>query len=454
MNNLLARLGPSSASGMVPTMRAALLAALAAPAALVVAAAAPAAWPVIPALGLTLLALVLFDALLAGPYRNLQIIAPGDCEVGEAARIGVLADLPGSACGRADLALSLDPRIAAGGRLDIRLRRGTEGEAQVWHGSATVTPSRRGMGMIARGWLRWQGPLGIGARQREVDLDQAMRVWPNLSAVRSPALQTFLKDSQFGLIARRMRGEGTQFEALADYQPGMDRRRIDWKASARHMHLYAKEYENERNNPIVFAFDCGQAMCEPVAGLPRIDRAVSAALATAYVALKGGDRVALYGFAARPELLTPFVTDARDFHRLQRAAAGLDYHAQEPNFTLALASLSGRLARRSMIVIFSDFTDPTSAELMIESVSRLVSRHVVLFVTMHDAELDEIAGAEPDSMGDLAMAVSADGLLRQRALVLQRLRQIGVDVVEAPWDQVGTRVIDGYLRIKRAGRIG
>ena len=52
------------------------------------------------------------------------------------------------------------------------------------------------------------------------------------------------------------------------------------------------------------------------------------------------------------------------------------------------------------------------------------------------------------------MAVSADGLLRQRALVLQRLRQIGVDVVEAPWDQIGTRVIDAYLNIKRAGRIG
>ncbi|MFM5908380.1 MAG: DUF58 domain-containing protein, partial [Novosphingobium sp.] len=148
-----------------------------------------------------------------------------------------------------------------------------------------------------------------------------------------------------------------------------------------------------------------------------------------------------------------FVTDARDFHRLQRAAAGLDYHTQEPNFTLALASLSSRLARRSLIVIFSDFTDPTSAELMIESVSRLVSRHVVLFVTMSDAELEDIAAGEPASMGGLAMAVSADGLLRQRALVLQRLRQIGVDVIEAPWNHIGTRVIDAYLNIKRAGRI-
>jgi uncharacterized protein (DUF58 family) len=85
--------------------------------------------------------------------------------------------------------------------------------------------------------------------------------------------------------------------------------------------LFAKEFETERNNQIVFAFDCGQTMCEPLAGMPRIDRAVSAALLTSYVALKSGDRVALYGFAARPEVMTPFISDTRDFYRLQSEAA-------------------------------------------------------------------------------------------------------------------------------------
>ena len=54
--------------------------------------------------------------------------------------------------------------------------------------------------------------------------------------------------------------------------------------------------------------------------------------------------VALFGFAERPLLLTPFATDTRHFHRLQSAAAGLDYSAREPNFTLALATLSAEFA--------------------------------------------------------------------------------------------------------------
>ena len=54
----------------------------------------------------------------------------------------------------------------------------------------------------------------------------------------------------------------------------------------------------------------------------------------------------------------------------------------------------------------------------------------------------------------LTMAATADALLRQRALVLSRLRALGVDVIEAPHDRIGTRLIDAYLAIKRKGAIG
>lgn len=435
---------------ILPTARAALLAALAAPAALVVAAAAPGAWVVAPAAGLLLITLVLLDALLAGRLADWRLIVPEDAEIGEPLRIRVLADLAGGISGAAEVSLALDPRLETSGRVLIALSR-SEG---AWQGEASVTPNRRGTAALTYVWLRRSGPLGLGARQTSAPLDRQVRVWPDLSPVRSPALQHFLRDAQFGLIARRIRGEGTQFEALSEYEPGMDRRRIDWKTSGRHTKLYARENESERNNQIVFAFDCGQAMCEPVDGLPRIDRAVSAALTAAYVAMKGGDRVALFGFARRPQLLTPFFAETRRFNRLQSAAAAFDYHSEEPNFTLALATLAERLKRRSLIVLFSDFTDPTSAELMIESLGRLTNRHLVLFVTIEDSELAALEAAEPDSLDTLATAVAADTLSRQRALVLQRLRQLGIDVIEAPWQSIGYRLIDRYTDIKRNGAIG
>ena len=442
---------PRLASLIVPTRRAAAVLALAAPVALVVGATAPGAWIAAPLLGLALLVLIVIDAVLAGRLTSFEFTTIPEAEVGEESGLQVRAQFGGGWRSAVGCALATDPRLFAGGTTSFALPRLSDGSAQ---GAVMFVPNRRGTARFETLWLRWTGPLALGARMVRKPLGQEVRVWPNIGAVRSPALQTFLRDAQFGLIARRMRGEGTQFEALTDYQPGMDRRRIDWKSSARHVHLYAKEYETERNNQIVFAIDCGQAMCEPIDGIPRIDRAVSAALATAYVALRTGDRAAIFGFAARPEVMSPFVSSTREFYRLQQAAAALDYQAQEPNFTLAMASLTARLQRRSLIVVFSDFTDPTSAELMLESIGRLSRRHLVLFVTLEDAELQGIADAPPDDMQTLAMAVTADSLLRQRELVRLRLRQAGADVLEAPYASVGTRLIDAYLAIKRARAIG
>ena len=437
---------------IAPTERAAWLFAGLAPVAVVIAATAPGAWVIAPIIGVALLIMVIVDAQLSGRSAGWDIKSPVDVEVGQPAIIAVTARFASGRPRNVAAVLGCDPRLADGGRIAIALVPNDNEPG--WRGETSITPTRRGTAEIGRAWLRWEGPLGFGARQVAYPLEKAVRIWPDLSPVRSPDLQTFLRNAQLGLIARRIRGEGTQFEALSEYEPGMDRRRIDWKASARHTRLFARENESERNNQIMFAFDCGQAMCEPIDGLPRIDRAVSAALTCAYVALKGGDKCALFGFAQRPQIMTPFIGDARAFHRLQSAAAGLDYQATEPNFTLALATLTAKLKRRSLVVLFSDFTDPTSAELMVESLGRLVDKHLVLFVTITDSEIERLIAAPPSDIATIARSVTADTLAQQRKLVLGRLRRMGVDVIEAPWEAIGPRLIDRYFAIRGSEAIG
>ena len=437
---------------LVPTQRSAWLVAGFAPFAVVIAAFAPSVWIVAPGAALFLVALVVTDGLLAGPLAQWEIDAPRDTEIGGDCPLRFKATFRSGVRSAVEGALEFTPRLGESGKAELQLSASPDGDQM--EGAAIVHPVRRGTGLVSQAWLRWTGPLGLGARQTVRSLDKEVRIWPDLSPVRSPVLQTFLRDAQAGVIARRIRGEGTQFEALAEYEPGMDRRRIDWKASARHTRLYARENESERNNQIVFAFDCGQAMCEPVDGMPRIDRAVTAALTCAYVALKGGDKVALFGFAQRPQIMTPFASEPRSFHRLQSAAAGLDYTTGEANFTLALATLTAKLRRRSLVVLFSDFSDPTAAELMVESISRLVSKHLVLFVTITDSELECHIEEDPGDLATLARSVTADTLARQRRVVLERLRQMGVDVIEAPWQNVGPELIDHYFAIKSSEAIG
>jgi uncharacterized protein (DUF58 family) len=204
-----------------------------------------------------LLVLTLLDGLLAPRLRDLKFAAPADIEVGQPAQVSVHVEFSG-ALGRASprAALGFDPRLGTRGAAEFALALGPVPD--IWAGATELVSNRRGTGMLHDLWLRWNGPFGLAHRQAHRTLEQPVRIWPDLSPVRSPVLQAFMRDAQFGLIARRIRGEGTQFEALSEYQPGMDRRRIDWKASARHTRLYARENESERDNQIVFAFDCGR----------------------------------------------------------------------------------------------------------------------------------------------------------------------------------------------------
>jgi uncharacterized protein (DUF58 family) len=244
-------------------------------------------------------------------------------------------------------------------------------------------------------------------------------------------------------------GDGAEFHALTEFQSGMNRRAIDWKQSARHGMLLAKEYREERNQQIILAIDSGRLMCEPVGGLPRIDRALRAAMLLSYVGLKLGDRVGFYAFDAVPRLSSGAVSGASAFPLLQRLAANIDYSTEETNYTLGLTQLSGDLPRRSLIVIFTEFADTVSAELMIENVARLLKRHLVLFVVFRDEELEGIADREPVETDDVSRAVVADLLLREREVVIGRLRRLGVQIINARADQLDASLINTYLDLKR-----
>ena len=430
-----------------PTRRAIALAFLGAPIALIVGLMAPGLWLAGVAWVMLILGLVLLDAVLGADRRSLDMhvsgpsaLAAGDS--GEAtlhARFG-----KGASPARAEAAL------AAGGLLNIApdlARVPVTGKAA--DAAFSLTPLRRGEAMLERAWLRWTGPIGLAWKQRTQASALAIPILPNIRAVHEEALRLFSRNAPFGVKSQLETGEGSEFHALRDFQAGMDSRSIDWRRSARHGALLAKEFRTERNHHLIFAMDTGRLMSEPVLGLPRIDRALNAALLLAFVSLKLGDRVGLYSFDSRPRLSTGTVAGAASFPLLQRLAAGIDYCSDETNFTLGLTQLASELKRRSMIVVFTDFADSTSAELMIENLRRLLQRHLVLFVVFRDEELEALRSAEPVQPDDVSRAVIAHTLLRERDVVIERLRRLGVQIVDAPIDRMGPELLASYLDLKR-----
>jgi uncharacterized protein (DUF58 family) len=108
-----------------------------------------------------------------------------------------------------------------------------------------------------------------------------------------------------------------------------------------------------------------------------------------------------------------------------------------------------RLSRRSLIVVITDFVDTVTAELMVENLAHLSTRHLVLLVALQDPELAATVTAEPRSLEVMARALVAAELDRDRRVVFQRLRRLGVLCLEAPHQRIGAVLIDRYLTIKQ-----
>ena len=429
-----------------PTSRAVAVMAAGAPLALAIGLVHPGYWVAGAAWVALIGALCFADAVLGAPRdrTTLALEAPGVLGTAGVAPLRLTVAFERRPPRTAETAAEVGARLALTPDRTVSPVRDGEAAAEL-----ELAPVRRGDGEISRIWARWRGPFGLVWKQVSERPKKSIAITPNVAAVKEEAIRLFARDAAFGLKAQLETGDGSEFHALRELTPGMDRRAIDWKQSARHGKLLAKEFRTERNHPVVFAIDTGRLMCEPLLGVPRIDRAINAALLMAYVSLKLGDRVGFFGFDVRPHLYSGAVSGAHAFPFLQRIVARLDYSAEETNYTLGLSQLGASLERRTLIVIFTDFADTTSAQLMLENLGRLMKRHLVLFVIFRDEELEAIARREPVDPEAVSRAVTAEALLKERDLVIAKLARMGAQIVDAPAAAVGPSLLSAYIDLKR-----
>ncbi|NQY98646.1 MAG: DUF58 domain-containing protein [Henriciella sp.] len=432
---------------IAPTLRAIWLMLLGLPALLLIAILSPGFWVISGGWIAVIFGAMLVDITLA-PRRGamqVEVDAPPVLYMNSEDDVAItLTALRGPLPARVNALLETNGYIAAP---KATILKGWSGRSHTF--TRSLRPVRRGNGRLQRLWLDWTGPLGLARVKRVEELARDIPVTPNTRWVQEEAVRLYTRDADFGIKMQLERGDGSEFDALREFSTGMDRRAIDWKHSARHRQLLAKEFRTERNHNIVFAFDTGRLMCEPLGGVPKIDRAINAALLLAYVSLRSGDKTALFGFDAQPTVTSNVLSGVGAFPHMQQLASRLDYSVEEANYTLALTSLASRLERRSLIVLFTDFVDTISAELMLENVKRLMDRHLIIFACFEDEQLADMIEAEPVTADLVSRAVIADGLLKERELVLRKLEHMGVQVIETRPERFSADLVSRYLDIKR-----
>ncbi|MBW3620458.1 MAG: DUF58 domain-containing protein [Actinobacteria bacterium] len=355
------------------------------------------------------------------------------------------------------LADALPPSLGAERRrASVRVPPGGRATA-----ATAVRPSRRGNVDLATLTVRTIGPWGLASRQHTRDLATRIEVHPSFRSRREAELRlTRGRLLEVGLRAARGRGTGTEFEALRDYVPGDEVRRVDWSATARTGRPIVRTYRSERNQTVLALLDTGRTTAATVDGVPRLDHAMDALMALTTAATRVGDRVGLLAFGSGHRGAVVPSRGGDQLRRVVRAMYALEPELAESDYRGAFRRTLATFPRRALLVLFTELADEAVAETLVPALPLVLREHVLLVASVRDPEIADwsTAGATDTTSGGSAVAgayltAAAGAAVRRRERTAGYLRRLGVTVVDEPPGRLAGALVDAYLDLKSRGRV-
>ena len=376
--------------------------------------------------------------------------APGIVFLGQPATLAWTITNPSDRRLRLALADELAPSLRAAQRriaLDVPAR-----------GRATAVvdlrPSRRGRFELRSIAVRVVGPLGLTARQDAQVRPSTLRVYPPFASRDEAELRiNRARIQEVGLRSAQGRGGGTEFDAMREYGPDDEFRRIDWSSTARVGKPIVRTYRAERNQTVLLLLDNGRVMAGRVAEVPRVEHAMDAVMMLTAVTTRLGDRCGLIAFDREVRAVVAPSHARSQLGRVTEAMYELEPQLVESDYAGAFVEARARFRKRAMLVVFTELAEQAVADTLLPALPLIVRDHVVVIASVQDPAVVALARSLPDDPAGAYAKAAAIAALEERRRLTARLRGMGVTVVDAPPGRLAQELADAYLKVKATGRL-
>lgn len=312
-----------------------------------------------------------------------------------------------------------------------------------------LEPRRRGQHRFGDIYLRCRSALGLWSLYEQRPLPQTVRVYPDIQAVHGMELLARKnRVSETGVKLSRLHGSGTDFDRLREYRREDELRHIDWKASARVQKLISREYVVERNQNILFVLDCGRSLSNELDGVSHLDRALNAAIAVGYVALRQGDNVGLLACSNRVRRWVRPVRGTGGIQSLIRQTYDLEPDYEATDYGLMVAELKRRYRKRSLVILLTHALDDLHLESICRHVRELRHPQLVLVSFLQNVPLVNRMNTLPQTDEEAFQVAAAMEMVTAQSVEIARLQRSGLLVLDTLPEQLSVNLISRYLDIK------
>ncbi|MBL8516418.1 MAG: DUF58 domain-containing protein [Betaproteobacteria bacterium] len=357
--------------------------------------------------------------------------------------------------GTRELALTLHdhaPALLHAQALPANIRIPAASETTLWY---EVTPVQRGPADFGHMEALVDSPWGFWRRRRWLGEPTTIRVYPNFAAVaRFALLATDHRLSRLGVKLKRRRGEGMEFHQLREYREGDSLRQIDWKATTRQRKLISRDYQDERDQRLVFLLDSSRRMRAQDGEYSHFDQALNSLMLLAHVALKQGDSVGALSFGqgrGGDRFFAPEKGGAV-LNQLTNALYDLQPQPRTGDYLEAAKALMARVRKRAMVILLTNLRDEDEDELQL-AIRVLSAKHLVVLASLREAALDDMLEREVSTFDDALDVASAQHYLDQRERTFAKLVKKETFALDVPPAKLPIALVNQYLEIKRSGRL-
>lgn len=365
------------------------------------------------------------------------------------ARPVVTRHLPQALARGVPASLEIEATQAHAGRVRVRQPIGPDFRVDPPEGddglAAVLVATRRGRHTVPPVATRVDGPLGLASWYRNEVESSEILVYPDLPAARRLAVavrQRRFRDP--GRLTRGPLGLGTDFESIREYLPDDDARQINWPATQRTGRPMSNQYRVEQDRDVMCIIDAGRLMSAPIGDRTRLDAALDAVAAVAYVADDLGDRAGVLAFDDRVRVHLRPRRRGRD--AVVRSIFDLEPRSVDADYELAFHTIGA--GKRAFVVVFTDLLDEAAASALLDAIPFLARRHAVAIASCRDPDLTELVTRQPLEREEVFSAVIALDVLNARQAVANRIRRTGAAVIEAPPERLAAACVSAYLRAK------
>lgn len=315
-----------------------------------------------------------------------------------------------------------------------------------------MRPIKRGELCFSPAQARIRSHLGLWWRTVALGDIQCIKVYPNFAAIANYALLAIdNRLSALGVRLRQRRGEGTEFNQLREYRGGDSLRQVDWKATSRLEKLISREYQDERDQQIVFLIDCGRRMRAKDGDLGHFDHALNAVLLLSYVALRQGDAVGLMGFAGDDRFLQP-AKGTHHINRILETVYDMQTGMQSPDYAGATADLLKRLNKRSLVIMVTNLRDEDNEELL-PLLGLLRRKNLVLLASLREGILRDTLDRPIERFEDALTHSASLIYLAERRKSHEAIQASGAQFMDVEPEALPLALVNRYLEIKRSGSL-